>query len=132
MEHQKRVKTLRRYRSIAVKPDDHILHAGTPSTTPQLRPQCHQVASVTARSRTAVIFAVWASFSSTSMSSIGSETNTGPIGRDQMDGVGQNGGSFAGGGRFGYALTNGLGTVVGSVLVNRQYWFCMDRRWFRP
>jgi hypothetical protein len=90
------------------------------------------VASVPARSRTAVIFAVWASFSSTSMSSIGSETNTGRIGRDQMDGVGHNGGSFAGGGRFGYALTNGLGTVVGSVLVNRQYWFCMDRRWFRP
>jgi hypothetical protein len=38
MEHQKRVKTLRRYRSIAVKPDDHILHAGTPSTTPHAPP----------------------------------------------------------------------------------------------
>jgi hypothetical protein len=35
---KKLVKTLGRYRSIAVKPGDHILHGGTPLTTPHAPP----------------------------------------------------------------------------------------------
>ncbi len=66
------------------------------------------------------------------MSSIGNHTNTGPIGgvvAKWMAWASTAGASLAIAGSAAH-FTNGLGTVVGSMLVSRQYWFCMKRRWF--
>src|ERR1700738_2539113 len=86
---------------------------------------------VTWRSRTTVVDAISASSSSTAMSSIGSDTNTGPIGGGRAPGragASTAGTSLAVAGSAAH-LTNGFGTVVASTLVSRQYWFCIFRRW---
>ena len=66
------------------------------------------------------------------MSSIGSETNTGPIGgvcAMWMARARTAGTSLAIAGSADH-LTNGRGTNVASTLVSRQTWFCILRRWF--
>lgn len=66
------------------------------------------------------------------MSSIGSETKTGPIGgvcAMWMARASTAGTSLAMAGSADH-LMKGRGTSVASTFVSRQTWFCMLRRWF--
>lgn len=70
------------------------------------------------------------SVSSTAMSSMGSETNTGPLGAVFAMWIARAntaGTSLAMAGSADH-FTNGLGTFVASTLVSRHIWFCKSRR----
>ena len=70
------------------------------------------------------------SVSSTAMSSMGSETNTGPLGAVFAMWIARAstaGTSLAIAGSAAH-FTNGFGTFVASTLVSRHIWFCMFRR----